>query len=87
MSVYCYGGFKDCEPLNPEQIKKAHTRQLLKELRSTYSWGCPHCWEECEWNQLRCYRQELKEELATREHIPNKKESKAIRKARLKKGK
>ena len=87
MSIYCYGGFKDCEPLNPEQIKKAHTRQLLKELRSTYSWGCPHYWEECEWNQLRCYRQELKEELATREHIPNKKESKAIRKARLKKGK
>ena len=83
---YCYGGFKGCEPMNQEQIKKAHTRQLLKELRSTYSWGCPHCWEECEWSQLRCYQQELKAELAIREHIPNKRESKAIRKARIRRG-
>lgn len=83
---YCYEGFKDYKSMNQEQIKKAHTRQLLKELRNTYSWGRLHCWEESDWNQLRCYRDELKKELATREHIPNKIESKKIRIARKKKG-
>lgn len=83
---YCYEGFKDYGPMSQEQIKKAHTRQLLKELRNTYSWGRLHYWEESDWNQLRCYRQELKEELATREHIPSKKESKRNRKERIKRG-
>lgn len=83
---YCCEGFKGYEPMSQEQIKKAHTRQLLKELRNTYSWGRLHCWEESDWNQLRCYRQELKEELATREHIPSKQESKRNRKERIKRG-
>ncbi len=85
MSIVC-GGFKELAILTPEQIKKAHTRQLLGELRGTYHCGCPYCWKDSDWDELRNYKNELKQELATREHIPNKKESKAIRKARIKKG-
>ena len=43
---------------------------------------CPKCKKEFE-----NYRSLIKEVLATRPHIPNKKESKAIRKERIKKGK
>ena len=86
MGMYCYSGFKDITIYTPEQMKNLKTRQLLKILRSTYSWGCTHCWEESDWDDLKCYRAQLKTELATREHIPNKVESKAIRKARKQKG-
>lgn len=86
MSIVC-NGFKGLTTFTREQMEKAHTRQLLGELRRTYRYGCPYCWEDSDWEQLREYRKELKQELATREHIPNKLESKAIRKAKIKKGK
>ena len=75
-----------------EQMLNLSTRQLLKELRWTYRQSCPKYWAcDGQCNQLWCtqkkaYQAELKAELATREHIPNKIESKAIRKARKKKG-
>ena len=86
MSFYCYTGFKDINIYTPEEMTKMHTRQLLATLRSTYTWGCQHCWGDEDWKQLNCYRTQLKNELATREHIPNKIESKMLRKARKKKG-
>lgn len=86
MSMYCTVGFKGISIHTPEQMQKMHTRQLLAELRDTYTWGCEYCWNDEDWNQLRHYRDQLRAILATREHIPNKKESKTIRKARKKKG-
>ena len=86
MSLYCTSGFKGIIPYTPEQMEKMHTRQLLKELRRTHSYGCECCWGDEDWKQLYCYRNQLKAVLATREHIPNKQESKALRKARKKKG-
>ena len=78
--------FKDLNTYSLNELQKLKTRQLLKELRNTYSMGCPYCWEESDWQGLRGYRIIIKSVLATREHIPNKQESKAIRKARKKKG-
>lgn len=84
--MYCYSGFKDISVYTPEQMSKMNTRQLLAHLRSTYSWGCTECWGKPDWGELSCYRVQIKAELATREHIPNKIESKQIRIARKKKG-
>jgi hypothetical protein len=67
-------------------MKKLHTRQLLGELKHTYHCACAYCWKDSDWKQLNDYKAQLKQELATREHIPNKQESKAIRKAKIKKG-
>ena len=69
-----------------EIIAHAPTRQLLNELRRTYNW------EDWDWTaddcaELQVYQTTLKNELAKREHIPNKKESKALRKEKIKKGK
>lgn len=69
-----------------EIIGYAPTRQLLNELRRTYKW------EDWDWTaddraELQAYQTTLKNELAKREHIPNKKESKALRKEKIKKGK
>ena len=86
MSFYCTGGFKGIDTYTPEQMEKMHTRQLLKELRRTHSYGCEYCWKDEDWKQLRYYRRQLKAVLATREHIPNKQESKKMRIARKKKG-
>lgn len=68
------------------QMKYLHTRVLLKELRKTYSDGYfvdYDCEEECT-RFIRKKQNLLKEELATREHIPNKKENKAKRLLRIK---
>ena len=85
MNMFC-GGFDYYTPYTREQMKILHTRQLLKELRWTYKMGCPHCWCDEDWRKVHCYRDALRAELSTREHIPNKKESKELRKARKKKG-
>lgn len=76
----------DCNPYSTEDMKNLKTRQLLAELRRTYAYGCPYSWEDKDWDALKTYQTALKAELATREHIPNKQESKAIRKARIKRG-
>lgn len=67
------------------ELLNLKTRQLLKVLRSTYSWdygpygGTGHL-------EVERYRAYIRKVLSTREHIPNKQESKAIRKLRKKKG-
>lgn len=74
-----------------EALNKLHTKQLLRKLRgidvcSEYCQDMsdrrnPEC-VKCRANQ-KYNREQLK---ATREHIPNKQESKALRKARIKEG-
>lgn len=76
---------KECDLLTEEQMKGLKTRQLLAHLRSTYRWG-DYCWGDEDFAAMRAYRERVKAELATREHIPNKTESKRIRIARKKKG-
>ena len=76
----------DYEILTYDELQKLKTRQLLSLLRKTHSWGCPYCWGSEEWNKVREYQKLIKSVLSTREHIPNKQESKAIRKAKIKKG-
>ena len=78
--------FKDLNTYSLDKLQKLKTRQLLSELRHTYSMGCPYCWEDEDWDLHREYQKMIKSVLNTREHIPNKKESKAIRKAKIKKG-
>lgn len=68
-----------------EEMEKMPTRQLLGHLRKTYCWGDSYpTWEEI--HEINEYQKQIKSVLAKREHIPNKKESKAIRKAKIKKG-
>lgn len=76
---------KDCEILSEEQMKNLKTRQLLAHLRHTYRWG-DYDWEDADYSAKKVYQARIKAELATREHIPNKIESKRIRKARIKRG-
>lgn len=76
---------RDCDLLTEEQIKNMHTRQLLAHLRQTYRWG-NYDWNDADFQVLHAYRARVKVELATREHIPNKQESKRIRIERKKRG-
>ena len=76
---------KDCKIFSEEQIKNLKTRQLLTHLRQTYSWG-DYDWEDADYFAKKAYQARVKAELATREHIPNKIESKRNRIARKKKG-
>ena len=76
---------KDYEILSEEQMKNLKTRQLLAHLRHTYRWG-DYDWTPDDCAAKAAYQARVKAELATREHIPNKIESKRIRIARKKKG-
>ena len=76
-------------------LNQKHTKQLLKERDKFYvvSEYCHDCFTSsskecmaCESNFL-YNRATVKRILVTREHIPNKQESKAIRKQRIKEGK
>lgn len=73
----------------PEEMKTMNTRHLLSVLRKTYTWGCSdECWDCLMASKFKCcYKEQLKAELSTREHIPNKKEGKALRRYLQKKGK
>lgn len=68
-----------------EELNNLATRQLLKILRSTYAWdydiNYPTAYED-----IQKYRNNIKYILSTREHIPNKIESKLIRKQKIKRG-
>ena len=75
---------KDCGK-QIENLKNLKTRQLLARLRQTYRWG-EYDWEEEDYQAKHAYQAQIKAELATREHIPNKIESKEMRIARKKKG-
>lgn len=76
---------RDCGIFSEEQMKNMKTRQLLAHLRSTYRWG-DYDWTLDDCAAKSAYQARVKAELATREHIPNKIESKRIRKARIKRG-
>ena len=76
---------KECGVLTTEQMKDMKTRQLLAHLRQTYAWG-DYDWEDVDYSAKHAYQAQVKAELATREHIPNKVESKKIRIVRKKKG-
>ena len=76
---------KDYEILSEEQMKNMKTRQLLAHLHHTYRWG-DYDWTSDDYAAKAAYQTRVKAELATREHIPNKIESKRIRKARIKRG-
>lgn len=81
----CEKFLRDVNNWSAEAMEKKHTRELLAELRRTYyAWEYDWTDEDCE--ALNEYRARLKAILATREHIPNKIESKRIRKARIKRG-
>ena len=76
-----------------EAMEKMHTKQLLKRRNSLYHSGCsgsyyvsnsPEC-EAC-WQNTEYNKEQVKRILATREHIPSKQESKALRKQRIKEG-
>ena len=76
---------RDCGILSEKQMKNMKTRQLLAHLRHTYCWG-DYDWTSDDCAAKAAYQARVKAELATREHIPNKIESKKIRIARKKKG-
>lgn len=84
MSIEKY--LRDCDPLTLEEMEKLKTRQLLAHLRRTYRWG-EEDWTDADCKAKREYQAQIKAVLATREHIPNKQESKAIRVSRIKRGK
>lgn len=79
---------------NRSELEKLHTRQLLQwSYRSggtgmlDYNCSPDYC-KECEacFETVRQNKALVKEILATREHIPNKQESKVLRKQKIKQG-
>ena len=77
-------------------LENMHTKQLLNERNRLYhvSEYCAACCcdkydEECQrcGNNHEFNMQQVKRILATRQHVPNKQESKALRKLRFKEGK
>ena len=80
---------KDIEALN-----SLHTRQLLKMKNINYK-RSEYCCDMCDKRDPECRlcisnqqfnREQIKAILDTREHVPNKKEAKEIRKQRIKEG-
>lgn len=75
-------------------LENMHTKQLLNERNRLYHGGCSgtyyvsnslECEACCQNNKYN--REQIKKILATREHVLNKQESRALRKQRIKKGK
>lgn len=67
-------------------IKKLHTKQLMKLLNNTRGyWSDDKAEIYVDGHRFEFTREELKVELATREHIPNKKENKKKRQEMAKK--
>ena len=75
------------------QLQTLHTKQLLKKRDFSYVYSelCRDCYSRCEECDT-CIaneefnREQIKAVLATREHVLNKQESKALRKQRIKEG-
>jgi len=73
------------------EYKKLHTKQLLKELdglRKSNPANCCFCcsnWRKCDKINEENMNM-IRKILATREHVLNKKESKQLRKERIKRG-
>ena len=75
------------------QLQTLHTKQLLKKRDFSYVYSelCRDCCSRCEECDTcianeKFNREQIKAVLATREHVPNKQESKALRKQRIKEG-
>lgn len=73
------------ERYDRDELNRLHTRQLLKILRNTYAWEYDS-WGSKLQIAIEQYRNDIKKVLSTREHIPNKIESKLIRKQKIKRG-
>ena len=72
-------------------LTKLHTKLLLELLQGFRSWS-PWDWsgedKDCSpEDDFGCTEEDLRAELATREHIPNKKEGKKLRQLAAKEGK
>ena len=74
------------EVYTEQELRKLSTRQLLAELHKTYGWDSGPYGSEGH-TRVKEYVSLLKDILSEREHIPNKVESKQIRKLRKKQGK
>lgn len=90
----CYDFQKRYSKADVEALEKKHTKQLLKErngsyIRSEYCTDCCGDHEECVECQsnIEFNKAVINRLLATREHVLNKQESKALRKQRIKEGK
>ena len=70
-----------------DSLSKIPTKKLLNLKNSFYSGDYYYPWEDFTPDETLCLYNKVKEELAKRPHIPNKKESKELRKQRKKEGK
>ena len=77
------------------ELKNLHTKQLLK-IRNNLYYISEYCSDMCSAHDPECQscsanrkynRDEILKILNEREHVPNKQESKSLRKERIKKGK
>lgn len=77
-----------------EVLHTLHTKQLLNMRNSNYKHS-EYCADMCDRHSAECRlcignqqynKEQIKQILDTREHIPNKQESKALRKERIKRG-
>jgi hypothetical protein len=66
-----------------DKLPKTHTRQLLKMLRQSYKGNGRYWWTDSQYGPY-VTDDEIKQELAKREHIPNKIESRKIRQQKAK---
>ena len=91
--MLCYDFQKRYSESEVDALEKKHTKQLLKERNLWYHCGCngtyyvsnsPEC-EAC-FQNTKYNLEQVKKILATREHVLNKQESKALRKQRIKEG-
>lgn len=80
---------KNFRTVTKAELETMHTKQLMKLLErsrflihSVFNYGTI---EDAE--KAQAFQRMVKEILSTREHIPNKAETKALRKAKIKKGK
>lgn len=77
-----------------ETLSSMHTKQLLNEHNRQYK-SSEYCSDMCDKTSPECIlcrchqsynKEQLKRILDTREHVPNKKEAKELRKKRIKEG-
>lgn len=94
---------KNFRTVTKAELETMHTKQLMKLLERSHSlhvkipefnplnkldiYKCTVGEWNLYLNAIECFQNKLKEILSTREHISNKAETKALRKAKIKKGK
>lgn len=67
---------------NTQYLQSLHTKQLMNLRDQTYA--TDEAWEIVDGVFLKISREEILAELNTREHVPNKKEAKEIRRQKMK---